>query len=72
MHLDKKLTWKHHIQMKLEQIKIRRSMYWLTRRQSQLNPENEPLIYKTIIKPTYGIELWRTTANNHVKKIKSA
>ena len=48
-------------------------MYWLTGRQSQLNPENKLLINKTIIKPiwTYGIELWGTTTNSHVKKIES-
>ena len=52
LHLDARLTWKHHIKTKIEQIRTkRRKMYWLTSRNSKLSMSNKLLIYKMIIKP---------------------
>ena len=64
MHLDKRLSWKHHVKRKAKQIKLKtRQMYWMVGHHSQLNLHNKRLIYQTIIKPiwTYGIQLWGCT-----------
>lgn len=65
LHLDRRLTWKNHIEAKRNQIKITFSkMYWLMGRKSQLTLDNKVLLYKAIIKPiwTYGIQLWGSTS----------
>ncbi|CAK9829625.1 Probable RNA-directed DNA polymerase from transposon X-element [Anthophora retusa] len=74
MHLDSRMTWKHHIKTKIEQIRQkRRDMYWLTCKNSRLNMNNKLLIYKSIIKPiwTYGIEIWGTAAKSHISKLEA-
>ena len=54
LHLDNKLNCKKHIQEKIRQIRtIRKSMYWLTSRNSKLSVKNKLLIYKIIIKPIH-------------------
>ncbi|KAL1460251.1 hypothetical protein WDU94_012177 [Cyamophila willieti] len=61
IHLDQKLTWKHHIQMKKTQLDLKyKKMFWLLGPNSKLSIENKLLLYKMILKPvwTYGIELW--------------
>lgn len=58
MHLDRRLTWKKHIQSKRKQLNIKFSrMYWLLGHRSSLSVHNKLLIYKAILKPvwTYGI-----------------
>lgn len=65
MHLDRRLTWKKHIEAKRNQIKMTFSkMYWLMGRKSQLSLDNKVLLYKVIIRPiwTYGIQLWGSTS----------
>lgn len=60
IHLDQKLNWKHHIQMKKTQLDLKhRKMFWLLGPNSELPIENKLLLYKMILKPiwTYGIEL---------------
>lgn len=69
LHLDRRLTWKKHIQMKSKQLRTKYSkMYWLMGSASQLSLENKLLLYKVILKPiwTYGIELWGTTSNSNI------
>lgn len=64
LHLDSRLNWKHHVQQKAEQIKIkRRQMYWLIGHHSQLDLYCKRLIYQSIIQPIwiYGIQLWGCT-----------
>lgn len=70
IHLDRRLTWKRHIQMKRKQLNIKfRRMYWLLGRTSSLSTENKLLLYKSILKPvwTYGVQLWGTAANSNVE-----
>lgn len=70
MHLDRRLTWRSHIEAKKKkQLNIRlRGLYWLIGRHSKLSIENKILIYKTIIKPiwTYGIQLWGAAKNSNL------
>jgi hypothetical protein len=61
IHLDKRLTWREHINKKREHINIiYRKLYWILRKRSKLNAETKLFIYKSIIKPiwTYGVQLW--------------
>lgn len=70
MHLDRRLTWKSHIQAKQQQLKIKtKRMYWLLGRKSQLSIENKIRLYKAILKPiwTYGIQLWGTASKSNVE-----
>lgn len=70
MHLDRRLTWRHHIDTKKTALNLRlNKMYWLIGRHSSLSLENKLLVYKTILKPiwTYGIQLWGTASNSNVE-----
>lgn len=61
IHLDRKLTWKHHISTKKVQLKLKHNkMYWLLGPKSKVSIQNKILLYKMVLKPvwTYGIELW--------------
>jgi hypothetical protein len=58
LHLDRKLTWQHHIFTKRKHLGVTLTkMYWLLVRKSQLSLSNKLLLYKTILKPiwTYSI-----------------
>ncbi|PNF20480.1 RNA-directed DNA polymerase from mobile element jockey [Cryptotermes secundus] len=70
LHLDKRLTWHHHIFTKRKQLGITISkLYWLLGRKSKLNLNNKLLIYKASIKPiwTYGIQLWGTASTSNIE-----
>lgn len=61
IHLDRKLTWKQHIEKKKVQLKLKHSkMFWLMGPKSKVSIQNKILLYKMVLKPvwTYGIELW--------------
>jgi len=69
LNLDRRLTWKPHIQNKRKQLGLLlKRMYWIIGRKSKLSLTNKLLIYKTILKPTwtYGIPLWGTAAQSHI------
>jgi hypothetical protein len=52
LNLDRRLTWKAHIQAKRKQLDlIYKKMYWIIGRKSELSLENKILLYKTILKP---------------------
>lgn len=70
IHLDKRLTWKCHIQAKKTQLKIKTNkLYWLLGPKSPLNLINKILIYKAILKPvwTYAVQLWGTASNSNIE-----
>lgn len=70
LHLDKRLTWKHHVKAKREHLNIKtKKMYWLLGPKSELSLENKLILYKTILKPvwTYGLQLWGTTSNSNIE-----
>lgn len=67
-HLDSRLTWKHHIQQKMRQLKLKfQQMYWLTGRKSPLNLSSKRLLYLSVLRPiwTYGIEIWGCTSKSN-------
>lgn len=69
LHLDRRLTWNHHIKTKREELRFRfRDYYWLLGRNSKLYTDNKLLIYKSILKPVwmYGIQLWGSASNSNI------
>jgi hypothetical protein len=69
-HLDRRLTWRHHIFTKRKCLGITLTkMHWLLGRTSQLSLSNKLLLYKTILKPiwTYGIQLWGTASTSNLE-----
>ncbi|CAH2103967.1 unnamed protein product [Euphydryas editha] len=72
MHLDRRLTWKRHIQAKRDEIYHKyRGLYWMLARNSRLSVDNKLLLYKTAIKPiwTYGIQLWGSACDSSIEII---
>jgi hypothetical protein len=70
LHLDRKLTWHHHIFTKRKQLGLTLTkMYWLVGRSSRLSLPNKLLLYKSILKPiwTYGIQLWGTASTSNTR-----
>lgn len=70
MYLDKRLTWKKHIEAKRMSLDINYSKFnFLLNSKSQLSLENKLSIYKTILKPiwTYGIQLWGTASDSNIE-----
>lgn len=69
IHIDRKLTWKHHIMKKKKQVEIKaRELQWLIGRKSQVSTENKVLIYKAVIKPiwSYGIQIWGCASKSNL------
>lgn len=69
LHLDRRLTWKKHIETKRNQLKIKFSkMYWMIGRKSKLSLDCKVLLYKAILIPiwTYGIQLWGSTSASNI------
>jgi hypothetical protein len=70
LHLDRRLTWRHHIFAKRKQLGLTLTkLYWLFGRKSLLSFSNKILLYKIILKPiwTYGIQLWGTASTSNVE-----
>jgi hypothetical protein len=70
LHLDRKLTWHHHIFTKRKQLGLTLTkMYRLLGRSSRLSAPNKLLLYKSILKPiwTYGIQLWGTASTFNIE-----
>lgn len=70
MHLDRRLTWRKHIETKRKELNFKTSkIYWLLGPKSKLSLENKLLVYKVILKPiwTYGIQLWGTASNSNIE-----
>jgi hypothetical protein len=70
LHLDRKLTWQHHIFTKRKHLGVTLTKtYWLFGRKSQLSLSNKLLLYKIILKTiwTYGIQLWGTASTSSIE-----
>lgn len=72
IHIDRRLTWKQHIDAKLIQMKLKAAqLYWLMGRNSTLGLDCKLLLYKSILKPIwcYGIQIWGTASASNIEKI---
>lgn len=70
IHLDRKQTWRTHIEKKRDELNIQlRKLNWLLGRSSNVSLENKVLIYKAVLKPVwaYGIELWGSAKNSNLE-----
>ena len=72
LHLDKKLSWEPHLRIKRNILTSRlKQLYRLVNRNSKLPISSKLLLYKSLLKPiwTYGIQIFGTAKNSHIKKI---
>lgn len=72
IHLDRRLTWRRHIEAKKTQINIKSSsLHWLINYRSRLSLEYKVLLYNTMIKPiwTYGVQLWGNASRTNIDVI---
>jgi hypothetical protein len=78
LHLDRNLTWHHHIFTKWKQFGLTLSkMYWLLGRSSRLCLPNKLLLYKSILKPIWSyfqskalrkiVDAPQHVPNNHIR-----
>ena len=68
VHLDQKLNWKTHLEVKRNELNIRFcEMFWLFNKSNKLSLDLKRLLYLAIIQPiwTYAIQLWGCTANSN-------
>lgn len=75
MHLDRRLTWRTHLQKKRDELNFRyRNLQWLLARNSVLSLDNKLLVYQMVLKPiwTYGIQLWGSACKSNVDIIQRA
>lgn len=72
MHLDKRLSFKKHIdEIMLKSQRLIKALYPLVCRKSLLSQRNKILMFKTIIRPTicYACPVWATCAATHIKRL---
>lgn len=72
VHLDKKLTWRPHIKIKLKEAYTRLAiLYPILNRKSKLKNEMVLLIYKSILRPllTYACPAWCAVCPSGLKSI---
>ncbi len=69
IHLDRRLTWRRHIEAKRLQMKLKTSnLHWLINAHSKLSLDCKVTLYKSIIKPiwTYGIQLYGSASSSNI------
>jgi len=75
IHLDRRLTWRKHIEAKKTQMKLKAtSLHWLIGSHSPLNLEYKVLLYNQIIKPiwTYGLQLYGNASSSNIEILQRA
>lgn len=75
VHLDRRLTWKKHIEAKRDQLRHKsRGLHWLINPRSPLRLEYKVLLYNSVIKPIwkYGSELWGNASSSNIDVIQRA
>lgn len=75
MHLDRRLTWRRHIEAKRLQMKLKAcDLHWLINHQSKLSLDCKVTLYKSVLKPiwTYGLQLYGTASNSNIELIQRA
>lgn len=72
LYLDRRLTFKDHIDKKRKELDIKRKkFYYILNRNSPLSLKNKLLIYKVMLKPiwTYCLPLWGLASSSNIEKI---
>lgn len=72
IHLDRRLTWKHHVEKKKAQIKLKmESLNYLISARSPISLNLKVQLYRAIIKPIwlYGCELWQSASSSVIEII---
>jgi hypothetical protein len=71
LHLDRRLTWAHHIHTKRIALNNRSRQLRLLLTSKHINLNNKILIYKLLLKPvwSYGIQLWGSAKPSNINKI---
>jgi len=75
VHLDRRLTWRRHLEAKKTQIKLKaNNLYWLLNPRSPLSLDYKVLLYNSTIKPvwTYGSQLWGNACSSNIDVIQRA
>ena len=75
IHLDRRLTWRSHINAKRLQMQLKSSeLHWLIGPHSKLSLDNKVILYKSILKPIwlYGIQLYGYACNTNIEIIQRA
>ena len=75
IHLDKRLTWRKHIEAKKTQMKLKASsLNWLIAYNSPLQLEHKVLLYNQVIKPiwTYGLPLYGNASSSNIDILQRA
>jgi len=75
IHLDKRLTWRKHIEAKRTQMKLKVSnLNWLIAQHSPLPLEHKVLLYNQVIKPiwTYGLQLYGNASSSNIEILQRA
>ena len=70
IHLDRRLTWKPHIQRKRKHLGLLlQRMYWALGRKSKLSLANKLIIYNSVLKLiwTYGAPLWGSASQSNIE-----
>lgn len=72
VHLDSKLTYKHHLKMAIQKVyPIMKKVYPLLVKNSSVTMENKRLIYTSILRPVlvYGAPVWCSAAMTNLKPL---
>lgn len=72
IHLDRRLTWRRHIEAKKTQINLKmHQLHWLLNSNSRLRLEYKVQIYNTVIKPiwSYGSQIWGNASASNIEVI---
>lgn len=75
VHLDRRLTWRRHIEAKRTQLKLKaNSLHWLINARSPLSLDYKVLLYNSVLKPiwTYGCQLWGNACSSNIDIVQRA
>lgn len=72
LHFDTRLSWKHHINIKLQQAHIRlQQLFPILNRKSNLKIKCALLLYTSLLRPLllYGCEVWGNASKSNIKRV---
>lgn len=74
LHLDRRLTWAHHIKCKRLQLNSRlKLLHRLLNSKSPISTKHKLILYKSLLRPiwTYGIQLFGTAKKSNLNKLQA-